>query len=640
MITEFKHICETTKEIPYTVTIQHGETVNIVSEFRNEGIPVDLTGYTISALYKIPDNNNWYSANATISENKAIVTFANINDNGSDCYNMWIRLEKDSEVSYPVKYILKMLYSPGFTPNAITPLPPTLNFEEFEIVNAPFYNKSEVDGLLQDVINIGDVNTAIENHNTDETAHADIRNSIPTKTSDITNDSGFITANDVTEYDDTEIKNLIDTKQNKTIVKYSIPTNISKGIYYDYAGVGMYTQCGILVNFRSDWNKLNSIKFSKFNLTGAGWLVGLYIEKARWHGTSIDDEFFGFHPLIIRKSKGFRVNSSQRTYYEQIIPIDSNHCIQVVGADSMTTLSGTLTLNFFNVDFPLEQLVARQAPTQRTPIATATVEFDGTQNVVYTYVNKEIEGFSKIEYKVNSSDSYTEADINKWYSYYMVSDMDDAIATHNEDTLAHNDIRGYMENTTRDVNSVADAVTAVANILNSVSPVTAHNGDSTAHSDIRLDITNLTNTVNSLQTTSDITTEIANHNIDNSAHSSLFGNKATKECIGLTSRNGATTNVSIADEDNRIYCVDIDDETTICLNLPSVDTNRVLSFEVEVINAYNDSFSITAIDSNNSNITINYVDDTVSTTKKKTFYAFRYNPTFIGLQGCLWFEAD
>ena len=47
-------------------------------------------------------------------------------------------------------------------------------------------------------VNVSAVMAQISNHNQDETAHNDIRQAIPTKTSDLTNDSGFIVNADIT----------------------------------------------------------------------------------------------------------------------------------------------------------------------------------------------------------------------------------------------------------------------------------------------------------------------------------------------------------------------------------------------------------------------------------------------------------
>lgn len=41
---------------------------------------------------------------------------------------------------------------------------------------------------------INKINSLISSHNSNGSAHSDIRNSIPSKTSDLTNDSGFLTS--------------------------------------------------------------------------------------------------------------------------------------------------------------------------------------------------------------------------------------------------------------------------------------------------------------------------------------------------------------------------------------------------------------------------------------------------------------
>ena len=47
-------------------------------------------------------------------------------------------------------------------------------------------------GLKNSIVN--KINTLIGNHNESNDAHEDIRESIPTKVSDLTNDSGFLTS--------------------------------------------------------------------------------------------------------------------------------------------------------------------------------------------------------------------------------------------------------------------------------------------------------------------------------------------------------------------------------------------------------------------------------------------------------------
>lgn len=116
-----------------------------------------------------------------------------------------------------------------------------------------FATRQEVsEGLLtkQDVLSEGNgiqikqnevsVNTsviaplsAISEHNEDSTAHADIRSSIPTKTSDITNDSGFITSS----YHDNTKQDRLTAGENITIENNVISS--TGGAEY-YAGDGIY----------------------------------------------------------------------------------------------------------------------------------------------------------------------------------------------------------------------------------------------------------------------------------------------------------------------------------------------------------------------------------------------------------------
>ena len=55
--------------------------------------------------------------------------------------------------------------------------------------------QTKINNLVVAIVN--KVTSLISTHNTNNSAHSDIRNSIPSKTSDLTNDSGFVTALDV-----------------------------------------------------------------------------------------------------------------------------------------------------------------------------------------------------------------------------------------------------------------------------------------------------------------------------------------------------------------------------------------------------------------------------------------------------------
>lgn len=118
MITTFIHTFETTSNLPALICIQHGETVKLISKFINNGIPVDLTGYSVEAIYQISsDSEHIYYATASISDNRVEVIFDNETDLGKPYYRLWIKLTKDNEVSYPAKYFIEMKESPDYSPN-------------------------------------------------------------------------------------------------------------------------------------------------------------------------------------------------------------------------------------------------------------------------------------------------------------------------------------------------------------------------------------------------------------------------------------------------------------------------------------------------------------------------------------------
>ena len=85
--------------------------------------------------------------------------------------------------------------------------------------NDIYYTETEIDNLMDskaDSSDIPDVSSfitqsSITTHNTDNNAHTDIRNSIPTKVSDLTNDSGFLTTHQSLSnyYTKSEIDDLI-----------------------------------------------------------------------------------------------------------------------------------------------------------------------------------------------------------------------------------------------------------------------------------------------------------------------------------------------------------------------------------------------------------------------------------------------
>lgn len=130
-----------------TEKIFQGEDVDLVAAITNDGVPQDLTGYTVTGYYQptdYPGTDNaslFYSVNAEISQDKksVIVHWTYDKDFGKTGYMVWALLSKDSEHSYPVAWKINLAHSPGYpageTPE---PIPQTIDFNNYELLNAPW----------------------------------------------------------------------------------------------------------------------------------------------------------------------------------------------------------------------------------------------------------------------------------------------------------------------------------------------------------------------------------------------------------------------------------------------------------------------------------------------------------------------
>lgn len=142
MIT-YRTVFEATQALPASVCLGHGENADLMASVRDNGEEVDLTGFTVRAVYQPWSKfgtSDWYECPAEIdaSANAGVAHWSHVNDNGDDAVCLWIRFEKDGSVCYPALYKMKLFPTPGFQPSAITPVPPTLDFSMYQLVNAPW----------------------------------------------------------------------------------------------------------------------------------------------------------------------------------------------------------------------------------------------------------------------------------------------------------------------------------------------------------------------------------------------------------------------------------------------------------------------------------------------------------------------
>jgi len=146
---KYKTNFESTHRLQMPVTLGHGENADFYTSISDCGVAVALTDYTVRAIYQPEsdwDTDNYYECPAEIDadDNVAIIHWGNTYDNGEDRVKIWVHFLRNGKVAYPAFYMLKLYSTPGFTPNAITPIPETLNFAEYTLENAPWLLSSEI----------------------------------------------------------------------------------------------------------------------------------------------------------------------------------------------------------------------------------------------------------------------------------------------------------------------------------------------------------------------------------------------------------------------------------------------------------------------------------------------------------------
>lgn len=146
-INSFSTVFEARERKFQTEKIFQGEDVDLVARITNDGVPQDLTGYSVTGYYQPTDYPGtdqaslFYSLTAEISQDKkeVIVHWTYDKDFGKQGYMVWALLSKDSEHVYPVAWKINLAHSPGYpageTPE---PIPQVLDFSQYELLNAPW----------------------------------------------------------------------------------------------------------------------------------------------------------------------------------------------------------------------------------------------------------------------------------------------------------------------------------------------------------------------------------------------------------------------------------------------------------------------------------------------------------------------
>lgn len=135
-----KWTCDWPEAKSQTFSLYQGETATFEPTFRVNGQLV--TNATIEAVWYQTngmDNAWWRLDNAT---------FAPSNDVGAATYRFFVEATALGGTVYRANGSLRMLPSPGFVPNAISPPVVALDFAQIEVSNAPYYTQDETDAKI------------------------------------------------------------------------------------------------------------------------------------------------------------------------------------------------------------------------------------------------------------------------------------------------------------------------------------------------------------------------------------------------------------------------------------------------------------------------------------------------------------
>lgn len=166
----YKTTFESTKNLPMAIALGHGENADLIAGITDNGVEVDLTDFTVRAIYQPKSKwgtDDWYECPCEKSNNTIITHWGNLYDNGDNAVILWIYCMKDGELAYPALYKIRLFETPGFAPNPITPIPETLDFSQYTLVNAPWVLQSDFNALSGNVSTLsGSVSTLSGNVST------------------------------------------------------------------------------------------------------------------------------------------------------------------------------------------------------------------------------------------------------------------------------------------------------------------------------------------------------------------------------------------------------------------------------------------------------------------------------------------
>ena len=141
MINSFETLFEARERKFQQERLFRGESVDLVARITTDGVLDNLSNYTISGVYQpVGDDPEGltYTVDSEIRDGKAILHWTNDNDFGKTAYNVWGLLMKDGKGAYPIAWRLNFANSPSYPIDEINPLVRTIDFDKYDLLNAPW----------------------------------------------------------------------------------------------------------------------------------------------------------------------------------------------------------------------------------------------------------------------------------------------------------------------------------------------------------------------------------------------------------------------------------------------------------------------------------------------------------------------
>ena len=159
-----KYTSETSTAQPYRTTIWQGETVDLQATLKIYGAAVTLPSNATATLWYQTNGmaNAWWQGTATATTGGVLTAhWTPALDVGAASYTFYIGVtDSATQTLYRSHGQIKMMRSPGFSPNALDLPARLLDFSALTVSNAPWATPADVAAVTKESIGLGNVTNA------------------------------------------------------------------------------------------------------------------------------------------------------------------------------------------------------------------------------------------------------------------------------------------------------------------------------------------------------------------------------------------------------------------------------------------------------------------------------------------------